>query len=121
LHQETEAAISCLSVREIADRDLKELFSEPTELLGEFKKENKFENLIKNIDKENTFNEKRRVRVLLKKTYCWPIIQRHANRIGPLPEYLGRKSGLIPQEKYIARRIVIALGYGYSSDSILKV
>ena len=120
LRQETEAAIGRLSMREIADRDLKELLSEPAELLGEFKEEGEFENLIKEIDKENAFDEKRRVRASIKETYYWPMIQRCANRMGPLPECLGRKSGLTPQEKYIARRLVIALGYGHSSDSILK-
>jgi hypothetical protein len=40
--------------------------------------------------------------------------------MGPLPECLGRKSGLTPQEKYTARRLVMALGYSHSRDSILK-
>ena len=84
-----------MSKREIADRDLKELLSEPTELLGEFKEEGEFENLIKEIDKGNAFDEKRHVRASIKETYYWPIIQRCANRMGPLPEYLGRKSGLV--------------------------
>jgi hypothetical protein len=120
LRQETEAAIGCLRMREIADRYLKELLSEPAELLGDFKEKDEFERLIKEIDKENAFDEKRRARVSVKETYYWPIIQRSADRIGPLPECLGRKSGLTPQEKYTAQRLVIALGYGSSKDSILK-
>jgi hypothetical protein len=56
----------------------------------------------------------------VKETYCWPIIQRHASIIGPLPKSLGRKTGITPQEKDAAKRLVIALGYGYSRDSILK-
>lgn len=54
------AAIGRLSMREIAGRDLKELLSEPAELLGEFKEEDEFEHLIKEIDKGNAFDEKRR-------------------------------------------------------------
>ncbi len=40
-------AIARLSIREIADRDLKDILSEPEELMGEFKEEDGFENLIK--------------------------------------------------------------------------
>jgi hypothetical protein len=111
LRQDTEAAIGSLSMRETADRVLKELLSEPTGLLGEFK-EDEFENLIKEIDEGNAFDEKRRGRVSTKETDYWPIVQWRANQMGSLPECLGRKSGLTPQEKYIARRLVIALGYG---------
>jgi hypothetical protein len=120
LRRETEAAIDCLSMREIADRNLKDVLSEPAELLGQFNEQDEFEHLIKEIDKENASEEKRRGRASVKETYYWPIIQQRAIRMGPLPESLGRKSGLTPQEKYTAQRLVIALGYGHSRDSILK-
>jgi hypothetical protein len=120
LRQETEAAISCLSIKEIADRDLKELLSEPAELLGEFKEEDEFEHLIKEIDKGNAVDERRRAQASVKETCYWPIIQQRANLIGPLPECLGRKDGLTAQEKYTAQRLVNALGYSRSRDSVLK-
>jgi glutamine synthetase len=50
LPKETEMAIARLSTREIADRDLKDILSEPVELTGEFKEEDEFENLIKEIN-----------------------------------------------------------------------
>jgi hypothetical protein len=121
LTEETEKAIACLSMRELADRDLKDVLSEPTELMGEFKEEDEFEELIRQVDRENAHNVKKRGRALVKETYCWPIIQRHASMIGPLPESLGRKTGITPQEKDAAKRLVMALGYGHSRDSILKV
>jgi SOS response regulatory protein OraA/RecX len=69
LRQEIEAAISCLSMREIANQDLKELLSEPAELLEEFKEEDDFEHLITEIDKSNAFDEKRHARASIKETY----------------------------------------------------
>jgi hypothetical protein len=50
----------------------------------------------------------------------WPIIQRLAATTGPAPKSPGRKTRITPQEKDTARRLVIALGYGHSRDSILK-
>jgi hypothetical protein len=69
LPKETENAIACLSVREIANRDLKDVLSEPTELMGEFKEEDEFENPIREVDKENACNAKRRGRGPVKETY----------------------------------------------------
>lgn len=51
LPTETEAAIARLSVREIAERDLKDVLSKPTEteLMGEFSDQNEFEDLIREV------------------------------------------------------------------------
>lgn len=118
--KETEMAIARLSIREIADRDLKDILSEPEELMGEFKEEDEFKNLIKEIDKGNASDTKKRGRASVKETYYWPIIQWGAKKIGPLPESSGRKTGVTAQEKDAAKKLVIALGYGSSRDSILK-
>jgi hypothetical protein len=40
--------------------------------------------------------------------------------IGLLPKSSGRKTNITSQEKYAAKRFVMALEYGYSRDSILK-
>ena len=117
LVEETEKAIACLSMRDFADRDLKDVLSEPTELMGEFKEEDEFEELIRQVDRENAHDAKKRGRASVKETYYWPIIKRRANMIGPLPESSGRKTGVTPQEKYAAKRLVMALGYGHSRDS----
>ena len=121
LTEETEKAIACLSMRDFTDRDLKDVLSELTELMGDFKQEDEFKKLIKEVNRENAYDVKRQGRVSVKETYYWPIIKRRANIIGPLPESSGRKTGVITQEKYTAKRLVIVLGYGYSRDSILKV
>jgi hypothetical protein len=56
----------------------------------------------------------------VKETYYWSIIKRCTNIIDPLPESSDRKTRVTPQEKSVAKRLVIALGYSYSRDSILK-
>jgi len=61
-------------MRELADRDLKDIRSEPTELMGEFKEEEEFENLIREVDRENASDAKKRGRAFVKETYYWPII-----------------------------------------------
>jgi len=109
-----------ISIREIADRDLKDVLSEPMELMGEFKEEDEFEKLIRQVDRENAHDAKKRGREAMKETYYWPIIRGRANMIGPLPGSSCRKTGVTPQEKYMAKRLVMALGYGHSRDSILK-
>jgi hypothetical protein len=120
LVKETEKAIACLSIRDFTNRNLKDILSEPIELIGEFKEEDEFEELIRQVNRENAYNTKKRGRASVKETYCWPIIQRYISIIGPLPELSGRKTGITPQEKDAAKRLVMALGYGYSRDSILK-
>ena len=74
LPKETEMAITRLTMKEIADRDLKDILSEPVELTGEFKDEDRFENLTKEIDKANTTDSKKRGRASMKEAYYWPII-----------------------------------------------
>ena len=117
---ETKTAIACLSMRGIADRDLKDILCEPTELSREFTGQDEFESLIRGIERGNADHAKTQGRESVKETYCWPIIQRYASMIGPLPGLSGRKTGITPQEKYTAERLVKALGYGESRDSVLK-
>ena len=120
LPKETEAAIARLSVREIAERELTTMLSEPAELTGEFSEQKDFDNLIREVDNQNASEVTMRGRVSVKETYYWPIIQRLAAAAGPAPNSPGRKTQITPQEKDTARRLVIALGYGHSRDSILK-
>ena len=120
LPKETEAAIARLCVREIAERDLKSLLSEPAELMGEFSEQNDFENLIRDVDNQNASEVMMRGRAFVKETYYWPIIQRLAIPTGQAPKSSGRKPRITRQEKDTARRLVIALGYGHSMDSVLK-
>jgi hypothetical protein len=120
LPKETEAAIARLSVREIADRNLKDVLSKPTELIGEFRDQNEFEHLIREVDRQNACEVMLHGRSSVKETYYWPIIKRLANSTGPAPKSPGRNTGLTSQEKDIAKRLVIALGYGHSRDSVLK-
>jgi mannose-6-phosphate isomerase class I len=46
-------------MRVLADRDLKDILSKPTKLIGEFKKEDEFENLIRVVNKENASSVKK--------------------------------------------------------------
>lgn len=63
-----------LNMREIADRDLKDILPKPTELIGEFRDEHEFENLIRNIDKGMAYSAKTQCRESMKETYYWHII-----------------------------------------------
>jgi tRNA U34 5-carboxymethylaminomethyl modifying GTPase MnmE/TrmE len=60
LTKETEKAIACLSMRELADHNLKDVLSKLTELIGEFKEEDEFEELIRQVDRESAYNTKKR-------------------------------------------------------------
>lgn len=102
---ETKTAIACLSMRGLADRDLKDILSEPMELTREFTGQDEFESLIRGIERGNAHHAKTQGRESVKETYCWSIIQRHASMIGPLPGLSGRKTGITPQEKYTAERL----------------
>jgi hypothetical protein len=64
LLKEMEHAIVCLSIRGIADRDLKDVLYEPIELMRDFKEEDEFEKLIREVDRENAHDVKRRSRAL---------------------------------------------------------
>src|ERR1700716_3550696 len=95
-----------MSIREIADRDMKDVLSEPMELMGEFKEEDEFEKLIRQVDRENAHDAKKRGREAVKEMYYWPIIRGRANIIGPLPGSSGKKTRVTLQEKYMAKRLV---------------
>jgi hypothetical protein len=58
-----------LRMREFADRDLTAVLSEPTELIRDFKEEDEFEKLIREVDRENAHDAKRRGRASMKETY----------------------------------------------------
>jgi hypothetical protein len=120
LPSETEIAIARLTIREIADRDLNQVLSVPTELIGEFKEEGEFDELIREINEENASKVVKHERAAVKETYYWSIIQRLADTVGLLLGPRGKKTELSTQEKQTARRLVIALGYGHSRDSVLK-
>lgn len=74
LSGETEMAIACLTMREIADRDLKHILSVPTELTGDFTEKSEFNELIREINEENASKVAKRERAAVKETYYWPII-----------------------------------------------
>ncbi|RDW58833.1 hypothetical protein BP6252_13309 [Coleophoma cylindrospora] len=75
LNTDTDNALARLSMRFIADQELQDILSEPTELMGEFSYGNEFANLIRQVDKENAYDTKRRSRASMKETYYWPIIK----------------------------------------------
>ncbi|KAL5328180.1 hypothetical protein ACEPPN_001676 [Leptodophora sp. 'Broadleaf-Isolate-01'] len=89
----TSRAIACLSMREIADH------------------EHEFEKLIWQINRENACDVKRRGEAAMKETHYWLIIKQRAEMMAPLLALSGKKTGLTAQEKYTARRPVMALGY----------
>jgi hypothetical protein len=116
----TENTIASLDVGELAEKELKDTISEPTELTGEFREESDYENVIKQIKKENANDIRTRQRSLWKETYYWPMIQQRAKMIGPLPNPSGPKTEITPQEKIAAKRLMLALGHGISRDNIFK-
>ena len=69
LAKEIEKAITYLSIREFANKYLKDTLSKPTELIGEFKEVDEFERLVKEIYKENALTAKKRDRALIKEAY----------------------------------------------------
>ena len=95
LAKEIEKAIACLSIRDFADRDLKDVLSKPTELMGDFREVDEFEKLVKKV-KDNAYDVKRQGQASVKKAYYWPIIKRRANIIGSLPKLSERKTRVIP-------------------------
>jgi hypothetical protein len=95
LPENTEKAIAWLNMRDLADRDLRDTQSEPTELIGEFTKEDEFENLIRASNNENAGNAKQRGRTSIKETYYWPIIKQRANTMGRFRNHQAGKLGLL--------------------------
>jgi hypothetical protein len=120
LPKDTEIAISRLNMRELANRNLNDIMSVPTELMGEFREEDDFKNIMKDMDEADAGRAKSRGRGAVKETYYWRVIQQRAKMMGPLPGSSGRKTGITPQEKYTAKLILHKLGYGTNRDSILK-
>jgi hypothetical protein len=53
LRKITENTIASLNVRELAEKELQDTISEPTELTSEFREESDYKNVIKLIKKEN--------------------------------------------------------------------
>jgi hypothetical protein len=79
-------------MREVVDQNPKDILSKATELTGEFKENDEFENLIREIDSEKTYNTKKRGRASVKETYYWPIVKQLAKLTGPLPKSSDRKT-----------------------------
>jgi len=69
LPEGTEKDIACLNIRDLVDRDLRDTLSKPLEIIGEFKKEDEFKNLIREIDKENAGTARQYSRASIKGTY----------------------------------------------------
>jgi hypothetical protein len=92
LRKTIEDAIARLDVKELVERELQDTISKPTKLIGDFKEESDYENVIKQIEKENANDTRTRQRSLWKETYYWPIIQQRAKMIGPLSNSLGPKT-----------------------------
>lgn len=120
LSKDTEISISRLNMRELANRNLNDIMSVPTELMGEFREEDDFKNIMMDMDEADANRAKSRSRGLVKETYYWRVIQQRAKMMGPLPESSGKKTGITPQEKYTAKLILHKLGYGTNRDSVLK-
>ena len=91
-----ETTIVSLSMREITDRELRDVLSEPIELIREFKEDDEFEKLIRDVDRNNTYNIKRQGQAAVKETYYLSIIKGHANIISPLLELSGKKTEVTP-------------------------
>ena len=113
-------AVACCDVRELSKIAMQDLLSEPAELMGEFSKESDYENAMKHIEKENANDTRTQLRRLWKETYYWPMIQQRAKMIGPLPKSSGPKTEITPQEKLAAKKLIVAMGYGQSRNSIFK-
>jgi hypothetical protein len=56
-------------VRELAEKELQDTISELIELTGEFREESDYENVIKQIKKENANDMRTRQRSIWKETY----------------------------------------------------
>lgn len=112
---------TCLAIRNLAEKEMQRLLSEPEEFTREFKEEGDYETAIKHIEKENANNTSARLRRLWKETYYWPMIQQRAKMIGTLPTPSGRKTEISPQEKTTAKRLILAIGYGKSRDNVVDL
>ena len=75
LKEMTASTIARLNMRDLAEKELLDTISEPTELTGEFREESDYRNVIKHIEKEIANDTRTRQRSLWKETYFWPMIQ----------------------------------------------
>jgi hypothetical protein len=55
--------------------EMRDLLSEPVELIGEFRDENDYGNAMKHIEKYNADDTRTRLRRLWKETYDWHMTQ----------------------------------------------
>lgn len=76
--------------------------------------------MIKLIEKESANDTRTQLRHMWKETYYQPMIQQRAKKIGPLPNVLGPRSQISPQEKVAVRKLVAAIGYSQSRNNIFK-
>jgi len=120
LKKATQRAIVRLDLKELAEKELQDTLTEPSELTGEFRDENDFEKIIKQFEKDRANSTKTQQRSLWKETFYWPIIQQRAKMVGQLPNHSGPKTDITSQEKTAAKRLILALGYGISRDNIFK-
>jgi hypothetical protein len=112
--------IACHDRRELSEIELRDILSEPLELMGEFNDENDYENVLKRIEKENANDTKARLRRMWKETYYWPMVQQRAKMDGPLPNASGPRTEITPEEKSTPKKLVAAMGYGQSRSNIFK-
>ena len=120
LKKNTENTIAHLDIRNLAEKELLDTISEPTELTGEFKEDSDYANVIKTIEKAIANDTRDQQRSLWKETYFWPMIQQRAKMIGPLPIPPGRKTEITPQEKIAAKQLISAIGHGTCRDNVFK-
>ncbi|CZS92364.1 uncharacterized protein RAG0_02770 [Rhynchosporium agropyri] len=92
LRKKTKQAIFRLDLKEVAEKELQDILSEPSELTGEFTDESDFEKVIKQLEKDRANNTKNQQRRLWKETFYWPMIQQRARIVGKLPKPLGPKT-----------------------------
>jgi hypothetical protein len=100
--------------------EMQKLLSEPEELTGEFRDESDFETVIKHIEKEIADNANVQLRRMWKETYYWPMIQQRAKVVGLLPKPSGPKTEITPQEKFTAKKLILAISRGQGRDNIFK-
>ncbi|TGO21811.1 hypothetical protein BPAE_0199g00050 [Botrytis paeoniae] len=120
LKKTIESKIAHLNIRDLAEKELLETISEPTELTGEFREESDYTSVINHIEKGIANDTRIKQRNLWRETYFWPMIQQRAKMIRPLPVPPGRKTLITPQEKIAAKQLVLAMGHGICRDNVFK-
>jgi hypothetical protein len=118
-------AIACRDMRVLSDIELRDLLSDPLELMGEFREKEDYDSAMKHIEKEVANDARSKLRRKWKETYYWPMIQQRAKMEGPppegpLPNARGPKAQITPQEKSAAEQIIAAKGWGASRSNIFK-